>query len=234
MRPVDKGTIPQKNGKDVIYSRYQEARGELIARLGELCSYCEMHLDAGLDVEHVQPKSLHPSAACSWDNFLLACKNCNSTKGNTNINAGNINDYLWPDKDNTFLAFKYTEGGEIQVNSDSSIPDDIKQKAQRLLCLVGLDKGPNNNAKASDRRWQNRLDEWGKATKAKEILLRSTDKVSVRNLIEDMVDSYFSIWLTVFADDPDMCWRLIRKFKGTATNCFERDGKPIHREGGQI
>ena len=232
MRPIDKGTVPQKNGQDVVYSCYQDARKDLIARLGELCSYCEMHLDASLAVEHVQPKSLHQEKECIWDNLLLACTNCNSNKGETDIDDGNIADYLWPDRDNTFLAFRYTEGGEIQVNSE--LTADIRQKAEKLLHLVGLDKNPNNNVSASDRRWQNRYDAWGKATEVKKTLLESSDKESMRKMIAIMAESYFSIWLTVFADDPDMCCRLIAKFKGTAKNCFDGNGKPIPRMTGQI
>ena len=40
------------------------------------CNYCEH--DRAFDVEHIYPKSLYPSLAFVWDNYLLACKGCNS------------------------------------------------------------------------------------------------------------------------------------------------------------
>ncbi|MCW1941660.1 HNH endonuclease [Bacillus anthracis] len=73
-------------------------------RIGSYCSYCERSLGGNVAVEHIQPKSLHKELALTWDNFLLACVNCNSIKSNQSIN---LEEYLWPDKDNTLLAFHY-------------------------------------------------------------------------------------------------------------------------------
>lgn len=41
-----------------------------------ICNYCE-HNEAS-DVEHIYPKSFFPEHAFRWDNYLLACKTCNS------------------------------------------------------------------------------------------------------------------------------------------------------------
>ena len=41
------------------------------------CNYCEH--DRAFDIEHIYPKSLYPSLAFVWNNYLLACKGCNST-----------------------------------------------------------------------------------------------------------------------------------------------------------
>jgi uncharacterized protein (TIGR02646 family) len=40
------------------------------------CNYCEH--DRAFDIEHIYPKSLYPSLAFVWDNYLLACKGCNT------------------------------------------------------------------------------------------------------------------------------------------------------------
>ena len=40
------------------------------------CNYCEN--DRAFDIEHIYPKSLYPSLAFVWKNYLLACKGCNS------------------------------------------------------------------------------------------------------------------------------------------------------------
>ena len=199
MRPINRGNPPvDANGKQIKFSKYEEARPELIKRLGELCSYCEMHLDAGLAVEHIQPKNLQEDKKLLWENFLLACVNCNSTKGETDINDSNIADYLWPDVNNTFLALKYSEGGVVEVNTDQ--PLAVQEKAQRLIKLVGLDKNPANNSTASDRRWENRFSEWEKANRAK-TRLSQTDTPQMREQILDTAESTgeksVSLWRSV-------------------------------------
>ncbi len=42
-----------------------------------VCNYCEQN--EASDVEHVYPKSFFPWAAFVWENYLLACKHCNTT-----------------------------------------------------------------------------------------------------------------------------------------------------------
>lgn len=42
----------------------------------EICNYCENN--EATDVEHVYPKSFFPERAFKWENYLLACKTCNS------------------------------------------------------------------------------------------------------------------------------------------------------------
>lgn len=43
----------------------------------ENCNYCENN--EATDVEHIYPKKLYPERAFVWDNYLLACKICNTT-----------------------------------------------------------------------------------------------------------------------------------------------------------
>jgi len=43
----------------------------------ETCNYCE-HNEA-TDIEHIYPKSFFPEKTFVWDNYLLACKICNTT-----------------------------------------------------------------------------------------------------------------------------------------------------------
>lgn len=63
---------------------YGTARRDLVAMIGDYCSFCELPL-AGhlLAVEHVVPKGLYPTYTTWWWNFLLACRDCNSQKGET-------------------------------------------------------------------------------------------------------------------------------------------------------
>lgn len=43
----------------------------------EICNYCENN--EATDIEHIYPKSHFPEKAFVWENYLLACKICNST-----------------------------------------------------------------------------------------------------------------------------------------------------------
>lgn len=225
MRPIEKG----KNSK--TFNQYQDAKGDLIDRLGEYCSYCERKLSVSLAVEHVQPKSLHPDLILKWGNFLLACVNCNSNKLARDVR---VEDYLWPDRDNTFLAFVYREGGVIAVNDKL----DKKQKkcAQNILDLIGLQKRPGaNDLKRSDMRWMQRLETWNSAAEALN-RLKGNDSEELREQIVETAHKggHWSIWMTIFKDDSDMLKRFIEKFPGTCRECFDGVGAPISRKGGIV
>jgi len=98
---------------DRIAAAYARARRDLITNIGQYCSYCEMPLGASLAVEHMLPKKWFPRYAVDWNNFLLACPICNSSKndnptlddgvktGGSGLNYTQIADaarglYLWP------------------------------------------------------------------------------------------------------------------------------------------
>lgn len=222
MRPIVRGAGPRdQDGQEIKFTAYQQARRELIERMGEYCSYCEMQLDASLAVEHVQPKKPPGAAAAvperelDWDNFLLACTNCNSTKGDTDVV---LSDYLWPDRDDTFHALRYREGGVVD-----SFPGALKVQSDRLIQLVGLHTKPDT-AEASDRRWLNRREAWDMAVRAKDRLARCPleAKHDMREQVIDTVQSkgFWSVWLTVFADDPVMRNRLLQAFPGTNVGLF--------------
>ena len=237
MRPVNRGPIPtDTSGNEINFHEYGDARGKLIEKLGETCSYCEMHLDSGLAVEHVKPKKPEGSdeniqeRELDWHNFLLACPNCNSTKSNKDVV---LDDYFWPDKDNTFRAFTYSEGGIITPSNELSA--ELQSKANATLKLTGLDKRPHNDPKASDRRWINRREVWDIAIRNREHLSQNEND-SFRELIVTSMTGrgYWSIWMTVFQDDSDMLQRFMKALPGTADDCFDHGGIPIQRRGGQV
>lgn len=219
MRPVNRGDAPTDDaGNEVRFAEYTHARGELIQRLGEYCSYCEMHLDSSLAVEHVQPKkppgaaAVMPDRALNWHNFLLACTNCNSTKGDTDVV---LDDYLWPDRDDTFHALRYSVGGVVD-----SAPGSDQAKADELLNLVGLRKTPDAR-EASDRRWLNRREAWELAVRARERLARCQSDDMREQIIETaQAKGFWSVWMTVFADDATMCERLLEAYPGTQNRYF--------------
>ena len=227
MRPVTRGPAPR------AYARYQDAIGDLEDRLGTYCSYCERQLPASLAVEHVSPKSLDPAAERDWENFLLGCTNCNSVKGAT---PTAIADCFWPDRDNPVRALRYERDGSVQTRG--GLPPAHVVMANKLVELVGLDRhGARPGAPKPaprDKRWRQRERIWRKAERCKQLLAKLGPEA--RELVVEAAEGYgfFSVWLTVFADDLETKRALIAVMPGTATECFDSNANPVARPGGRI
>ena len=229
MRPVDRGVAPQE------FADYADAKPFLVSRLGDYCSYCERPIKTNLAVEHVLAKALRPDLIVEWSNFLLSCVNCNSTKGKKPVDRTKC---LLPDQDNTFLAFKYEESG--QVFSRDDLADDVREKAQALLTLTGLNKFPTDfpdgdEFEAALERWQQRSQAWAVAEDSRTKLGRK-DIPALRDVIVELAKAtgFFSVWMHVFRDVDEMRERFVAEFPGTAADCFEGSGQPVNRPGGQI
>ena len=216
MRPVERDRDPGG------YAEYQQAFRLLAADIGEYCSYCEDTLKNG-HVEHVLPKrpDAYPELALTWNNFLLACTNCNSTKGAwpTPADGGRAITY-WPDVDNTARAFDYPARLPPRVSRD--LPSGQAAMAQRLLTQTGVDRHPAHpDWSERDDRWRHRMVAWDKAFQARDDLV-DTDTVAHRRTIANLAAStgFWSVWRAVFAKDSDMLRRLNDAFRGTAP-CFD-------------
>ena len=205
MRSVDRGPWPNENdGRRTSFSKYGRAKGPLIERIGEYCSYCERPGD--LHVEHVVPKSVACELETEWSNFLLGCTNCNSRKWDRNNSRLG---FMWPDSDDTFGAFLYRSGGRVSVND--RLAQGEHGKASALFGLVGL----GGLGTRTDRRRHKRHQAWEQAVKVRSLI----DDVNSRVLAVDVAvgTGFFSVWMKVFDDDEDMRQRLTNAFPGTRT-----------------
>ena len=129
MQPVQRGDVPTiDHGNAIAFGDYKEARDLLIGRIGDFCSYCEVALHSTVHVEHVQPKSRHKDLKLKWGNFLLACDSCNSTKGSKDVV---LDQYFWPDKDNTTRPFVYEVDASPKVAGGLTDPE--KEIGSRTL-----------------------------------------------------------------------------------------------------
>lgn len=225
MRPITRGIRPK-----ITFLHYRDAFPSLKANMGAYCSYCERRLPTNLAVEHVKPKSLHQSLALEWDNFLLACCNCNSSKGDVDVV---LTDYIWPDSSNTLRAIEYSNG---LVQNRLSLTDPAHGLVDALISLVGLDKDPGHPKKdrrpdVSDQRWKDRLDALDIARRCY-ARLATCNTVEMREIIVESALGwgYFAVWFEVFKNDLDMCSRLISAFPGTAKDCFD-NYSPVQRPG---
>jgi len=170
----------------------------LVSRLGLYCSYCERWIATQLAVEHIQPKDGphgHPYLIGRWENFLLACVNCNSTKGDKNVVLANV---LLLDRDNTFAAFSYLPDGTVQPAA--TLATALMGKASDTLALTGLDKkisvalDENGKQVALDRVSQ-RMEVWAIAVDAKSSVDTNPGNVAVKCSVITMAQrsGFFSI-----------------------------------------
>jgi HNH endonuclease len=232
MRPVNRGGCPKATGgSDVSFAEYKEARDPLISRIGDYCSYCEVCLHSSIDVEHVRPKKPQPLLALDWTNFLLACGNCNSIKGDEDVDLAN---YFWPDRDNTARIFDYDSDQPPHVSI--GLDPALRPLAERTISLTGLDRFPGHPQYSDrDRRWLKRREAWGVALKAHRDLAQY-DTPQMREIILHiaLARGFWSVWFQVFYNDMDMRSRLITWFPGTAPDCFDANTRPVPRPGGRV
>ncbi len=226
MRPVERGPDPNPGG----WSSWGPAAADALAgRMGWHCAYCEMPLLTGAHVEHIRPKDLHGHLACEWTNWLLACTNCNSTKG---VKDPGVDEALWPDRDNTARAFRYGMSGVVSISRD--IPDSVSPRAATLRDIVGLDRRPGHpEHRLADRRWQRRLDAYDQAVLARDEIQADPTNDAVRRLSVQLAvqTGFFSVWMSVFDADRDMRLRLISAF-GPAPACYDGEGREVPRPHG--
>ena len=229
MRPIRRGDAPK------TYTDYSSAKNDLIDRfssgwhneryIASYCSYCERKIDTNLAVEHIQPKDGecgYPELKLIWSNFLLACVNCNSTKGKKEILFYNL---FLPDRDNTFYSFKYTADGLIKPRDTLSYTN--KARANITLKLLGLDKlSTTNNPISQDRRRQ-RKEVWGIAEESLEDYLENINNIAIeKSIVKIMLFSgFFSVWMTVFENHSEMKNLFIDAIHGTReSGCFDDEG----------
>jgi hypothetical protein len=229
MRPVFKGPAPRPE-----YNPYGDALDDLTERLGLYCSYCEQPITHAPEIEHVQPKSIVPGLEYSWENFLLGCKSCNGVKGKTPVNLARVG---FPDTDNTFRALEFHADGWISVAT--ALGEYERDLMNAVVDLVKLHRHPDavreeDRTTKRDKRAKFRRDAWELATL---MLNRYLQEPNTADLITDHLapaKGFFSVWMTVFADHPEMLNRLISAFPGTEPNCFDLDGKPVPRPNGRF
>ncbi|KIF53808.1 HNH endonuclease [Vibrio owensii] len=241
MRPFRRNSSPF----DSDLKHYEDAKTELISRIsrGEFaskhvtsyCSYCERSIPTNLAVEHIQPKKgsyAKPELQGRWSNFLLACVNCNSSKGSRGV----FFDYFFfPDRDNTFNAFKYSSDGSITVNSSNHLA--IQGVAKNTLWLTGLDKTVRNTYDSEGKiiaqdRISQRAEVWGIAENHLEIYTKNKGNAGIKELIVSSMlgHGYFSVWMTVFKDCPEMKNSFIDSISGTReSGCFDQHGDSSFR-----
>jgi len=227
MRPVYRST------KNKAYDPYGTAKPELVDELGDYCSYCGKQVPwSALEVEHIYPKSLPKYAAyeTNWNNFLLACKSCNTIKGAKDV--GNLKPYL-PHRTNLLAYIDILNGGLIVIKK--GLTNREYKRIEEYIKMVGLDRCKEySNVSSKDDRWIYRK-------RTYDIAVRQLGKYeqNPRYDLENMMiiakgKGFFSVWYTVFRNHPKVLRLLIHNFgtsagTGTQRNHFDRNYNPIKR-----
>lgn len=209
MRSLLRKPWPQNpDGSKKTPADYKTFLPDLIDNFGQCCCYCEK-AESSLDVEHVAPKSLNPTKICDWDNLLLACPKCNRDyKKSWNPNRTG---YAWPDEKDTFDIFEYHIDGSMTVKD--SLSSDEKECAQKTIDLLGLNE-PNS---CSNWLCYKRYQQWDIASiflKDYENGAKTAERIEfiVKNVV---ANGYWSVWMTVFKDYPEVTQKIADAFPGT-------------------
>jgi len=96
--------------------KLDDIREALITIYKHKCAFCEQKVEQ-YHVEHYRPKKIYYWLAFSWDNLLMACPNCNGTKGQ-NFDLG---------RGKTRVVFNNTQANIRLINSSSAGYDDLEQ-----------------------------------------------------------------------------------------------------------
>ena len=232
MRPVSKGSSPKPN-----CSHYRNAFDDLEDRIGLFCSYCEQPIQHAPEVEHVQPKSLEPHLERCWNDLLLGCSSCSKTKSGKPVILAQV---AIPDTDSTLMGLVFGEGGTVGLSPH--LTDEQTKLMRNVVSIVRLDRHPNAKKKddrprRGDKCAKLRSEVWILANRYLGCIEQPVrDPLMRKCTAEDLAPSkgFFSIWMTVFQNHPDMLKRFIRAFRGTDTNGFDSKGQAMYRPGGRL
>ncbi|MEI6138571.1 MAG: HNH endonuclease [Mariniphaga sp.] len=233
MRPINKNPWPIENGIPKIYRPPSKAKSDLEGNLGNYCSYCEVY-SSDLEVEHVISQNQDNTLVYNWDNYLLACGRCNG-KDNKATRPVALSSVHLPHRNNTFLSFRYKEGGYVIVNP--LLSGHSKTNAENLLDLVCLDKIPGNpkypKLNLNDTRWNHRRIAWEYAKR--KLPDYESGILSANDIVEFALQrGFFSVWFSVYENHTPVKKLLVELFEGTAKNCFDdiNGYQPINRNTG--
>jgi hypothetical protein len=220
----------------VEYNPYGNAKTDLINEIGAYCSYCEKKINrSSLIIEHVFGKKvennngdlIYDNLKFRWDNFLLACCNCNSVKGKKDVRL--INPFL-PHINNLVHFIAIINGGSIRIKNDVDGNNLTRTKA--YIDLVGLDREPSHPQYSNgDDRWENRLEAKDLAERYF-VKYKSTPKqTDIETIITLAVSrGFFSIWYYQFLGFDEVVEALIKgmvingkriQITGTDSNSFK-------------
>jgi uncharacterized protein (TIGR02646 family) len=232
MRPIVKTIKENRDGSPLTFRHWKAAKNLLLAELGNYCSFCEREgYKSSLDVEHILPKGIdkYDHLRNRWDNFLLACKNCNSIKGSKDFDS---NETYLPHQDNLLTTIEILDGGTIRIKQNLS--NEEERKTKNFIALVGIDRDPSHPLYSDkDDRWNSRMKIWDIANGF--LSDYQNNNIRLERIIQTAgFSGFWSIWFTVFREFPEVKREFISRFPGTDEACFDEQYQPLQRPPARI
>jgi hypothetical protein len=107
--------------------------------------------------------------------------------------------------------------------------------AKRTLLWTGLDREPRRIRTSRPRTGDGSSGAWGIALQSLDNLRGAPLEEMRRQIVLNAMGvGFWSIWMTVFDEEPDMRRRFVAAFVGTARDCFDAEMRPAPRPGGRI
>ncbi len=231
MRPIVKSTKNSVAGQPLEYKPWRKAKSDLINEIGSFCSYCEKKVNrSSLHIEHIKGKKvrnnvgdlIYDNLKYRWDNFLLACCNCNSVKGNKDIAL--TNPFL-PHENNLVHFIKIGTGGAIKIKN--GVNGNNLARTTAFINLVGLDREPSHpDYSDDDDRWESRLEAKDFADWQYQKYTANPKQTDIETIVKFAKSiGYFSVWYYQFLGHNEVLNALIngivinglnyQPFKGT-------------------
>jgi uncharacterized protein (TIGR02646 family) len=137
-----------KNGNQKSRTAFETIAGTLksMCVYVGICNYCEQN--EACDIEHVHPKSFFPENTFNWENYILACKQCNTGHKLDKGFVLNQQDDLIELKRN--IAPPFNRIAFINIRTDN--PEDfmlLNPLTQKFVILPGLTRENENKATAT-------------------------------------------------------------------------------------
>jgi uncharacterized protein (TIGR02646 family) len=132
------------DGKDAFVEISAELEG--MCTFTGVCHYCEQN--EGNDIEHIYPKSFFPAYTFIWDNYLLACKECNTGKKLDKC-------YVLDDNDDLVETVRANEPAHLTIAFINPRIEDpntfliLDHLTDKFLLLPDLSKKDRNKANAT-------------------------------------------------------------------------------------
>ena len=173
-------------------TNYKKYLRPLIDAFGQYCSYCE-RIDK-LDVEHVEPQSANAALSLEWSNCLLGCPRCNRDfkRSNNRSRQG----FCWPDEQDTFKILRYFSDGRVKPQINLT-PEQLVA-VEATIHLTRLDDGKEPQIVLNLARRM----KFKAARRAKKHFEDGIE--SVDDVLQQASEGFWSVWMTVFADVPEV------------------------------
>lgn len=241
MRPIVKSIRYSSPNIPLEYTDWKNAKQELVNEIGTFCSYCEKYnSSSALHVEHIHGRKckdanghlIYDHLKGRWDNFLLACVNCNAVKKNKDIAV--LAPYL-PHSNNLLHYIEILNGGFIRIKP--SVAGIERTRTKAFIDLIGLDRIPGHSEYSNrDDRWDCRLKVFHIAERQLAKYIKPVSETDIETIIDlARTNGYFSIWFTVSNEYKEVKEALVKginlliPFPGTDQHSFDNHYSTLAR-----